>query len=62
MKRVSKEEFYSTVGPLNVHPCPVGNYPYTSLFKTPTREVKGKIVESLPEGKAIPVSEYFIAI
>lgn len=39
--QVTKEEFYKAVGPVNCHPQPVGKYPYTSQFKTPSGIVVG---------------------
>ncbi|MBS7812285.1 hypothetical protein [Roseococcus pinisoli] len=40
MRSVSKEEFYSTVGPMNVHPSVVN--PAFSSWETPNREVMGR--------------------
>lgn len=42
MKEVTKEEFFHTVGQLNVHPAPVGKWPYTSEWKSPSGRIVGK--------------------
>lgn len=46
MRKISKDEFYKMVGPLDVHPSiQPGPWPYTSLWKLRnTREVVGKSV------------------
>jgi hypothetical protein len=56
----SKDEFYSIIGPLNVSPTPMGKWPYTSLYKTPGGEVRGKVVGYLPEGSALASKRYFV--
>ena len=62
MREVSKDEFFNTVGQLDVHPRPVGRYPYTSEWEMRhTRELKGRTVNSLPPGKGWPVTTtYFV--
>lgn len=45
MKKVTQEVFWSVIGPQNVTPYPVGDYPYTSTFKTPRGEIRGRIVD-----------------
>lgn len=59
-KQVTREEFFAAIGPQNVHPCPVGPYPYTSVFKTPAGHERGRIVETMQEGKAHPSAAYFL--
>lgn len=56
-REVSQDEFYATVGPLNVHPQiqPPEKYPYTQLWKTPTRQVMGKTV-----GQQNGTSRYYL--
>ena len=45
LRRVSKTEFFSVIGPRDVHPRPVGEYPYTSIFEDQrTRKEVGRIV------------------
>jgi hypothetical protein len=56
MKEVTQEQFFKTIGPLNVHPHPVGNYPYTSIFLTPGRVEMGRIVD-----QSSGPSKYFLA-
>ena len=60
MKEVTGEEFYHVIGPQNVTPYAEGPWPYTSLFKTPSGEVRGKIVKHIPEGEALPVNRYML--
>jgi hypothetical protein len=57
---VSKDEFFQVIGPQNVHPQPVGVWPYSSLFKTPLGEVRGKIVGYLPEDSGYPEDRYYL--
>lgn len=33
-REVSKDQFYTMIGKVNCHPSPVGQYPYTSQFRT----------------------------
>ena len=40
---VSKEEFFSVIGPMDVNPVPTGPYPYVSIFEDPKRYAHGKI-------------------
>jgi hypothetical protein len=57
---VTKDEFYRGIGQQNVHPDPQGKWPYTSLFMTPNREVRGKVVGFLPVGSALAQYRYFL--
>lgn len=56
-KEVTSEEFMRVIGPQDVHPTPVGKYPYTSLFKDRQGRVKGKIVS---EGIAVITNTYLL--
>ena len=60
MQEVTKEEFYKVIGKLNVHPYPVGNYPYTSIFKTPEGYERGRAVDYYPEGEALTKTRYYL--
>ena len=56
---ISKEDFYASIGRLDVHPSlQPGGYPYTALWLTPTREVRGKSVEHVIAG--IHGTRYFL--
>lgn len=57
---VTKDEFWAAIGNQNVTPRPVGPWPYTSLFKTPAGQVRGKIEDYLPEGSALTKSRYWL--
>lgn len=61
VKPVSREQFYSAVGRLNVDPqIQPGPYPYTSLWKTsPDRRVVGKSVGRIECG--LTAKDYFLA-
>ena len=59
-REVSEAEFYRVIGPQNVHPSPQGKWPYTSLFQTPNREVRGKTVGYLPEGSGLEETQYLL--
>lgn len=43
-REVTQDEFFKAIGPLDVHPCPVGPYPYTSVFRTQLGVEHGRIV------------------
>jgi hypothetical protein len=60
LKEVTKEEFYKSVGPLNVHPHIIGNYPYTSIYQFPDRREHGRTVDYIPEGKALAETRYYL--
>lgn len=60
-REVSMDEFYRVIGPLNVVPFFVNNkWPYTSVFVTPDRQARGKIVGYLPEGSALLSKKYYL--
>jgi hypothetical protein len=50
MRKVTGEEFYRKIGPLNVHPQIQGSWPYTSLWKLTGHSDSGRIV-----GKSVDV-------
>ena len=60
-REVSMDEFYKTVGPLNVNgnilPTP---WPYTTHVLTPSGQVRGKIVGYLPEASALEAKRYYL--
>lgn len=61
-RQVTKEEFYAAIGHLDVNPSILpGPYPYTSEFKMRhSRAVVGIKVGYRPEGRALPVSAYYL--
>ena len=62
-KEVTREEFFATVGRLDVHPQiqPPATYPYWELWKTRTGTAVGKTVDSAPEGKRWPITtKYYL--
>ncbi len=62
MKKVSRDEFYKTVGRLNVHPQIMTNYPYTSdwrLQSEPMRQPVGRSVDRVEGG--VIVTDYYVA-
>ncbi len=64
-QEVTKEEFYSRIyeGKLNVHPqIQPGNYPYTSVFKSPAGRVFGKSVGYYVEGTRMEEKQYYILV
>jgi len=53
LSEVTRDEFYREIGPQNVTASIVNDrWPYTSVFRTPSREIRGMIVGFLPEGSA----------
>lgn len=61
MNRVSKEEFFRVIGPLNVHPSirPT-KFPYTSDWKTPQGKLYGTSIDHVESG-AIITDYYLVA-
>lgn len=59
MEEVTKKQFYSFVGALDIHPKPIGNYPYTSLWKTQYGVVRAKTINF--EDKGQPKTKYYIS-
>jgi hypothetical protein len=51
-KEVTREEFFATVGRLDVHPQiqPPATYPYWELWKTRIGTTAGKTVDYHPDG------------
>lgn len=56
----SKDEFYRIIGPQNVSPDPQGRWPYTSVYKTPNGDVRGKVVGFIPDGTALASKRYYV--
>lgn len=50
-REVAQVEFFAAVGPLDCNPVIAGEFPYTSQFTTPRREVVGAIVDDEAGGK-----------
>jgi len=40
-KKVTRDAFFKIIGPLDVHPTPLGDWPYLSVFKTRDGKVMG---------------------
>jgi hypothetical protein len=60
MVKVTKDEFFKTIGPQNVHPQIMNSkWPYTRDFKTPLGEWRGRIIDFEVEGDTIG-SEYYL--
>lgn len=61
-REVNQTEFYSSFENQNVHPHFEGHWPYTSIFQTPSREVKGKIVQFYTKESGLPKSQYLLPV
>lgn len=59
-REVTKEDFYSVIGPQNVHPRVEGKFPYTSIFVTPSGYERGKAIDYIPVGRALPETRYLL--
>ena len=57
---VSKDEFFRRIGDMDVTPYPIGDWPYTSHWKTRRGDVVAKTVDYLPEGSALPKTRYIV--
>lgn len=55
---VERHEFYKLIGPLDVHPKIIGEFPYTSLFKNKNGAVKGIAVDSKVNG--LLITRYYL--
>lgn len=61
MRLVSKEEFYRTIGPLDCHPRPEGQYPYTSKFMLRHGGEVGRVVGRFDDrNKGIVVEDHYL--
>lgn len=59
-KEVTKNEFYGSVGQLDVTVNVRGNFPYTTLFCLRNREIKGKVIEKYAgENNTYPLQKKF---
>ena len=59
-KEVTREEFYATVGQLNVAVGSIGRPPYTSLFKLRNGNVKGIVISKYKNELEFPEPETHI--
>lgn len=59
-KEVTKDEFIKAIGNKDVHPTPVGKFPYTSFYKTRLGFVMGKVADYYPEGSGLVKSRYYL--
>lgn len=59
-REVTKEEFYTAIGGLDVTPYPTGVWPYMSLWKTRNGSVYGKAEGYLKEGSALESTRYWL--
>ena len=50
-KEVTEAEFYRAMKPLDVTPYPVGDFPYTSYWKTRNQSVIGQSIDYRDGGK-----------
>jgi hypothetical protein len=56
MKKVTKDEFFKTIGPQNVHPQIINTeWPYIIEMRTPNGDTKGRVIED-----TFNVSEYYL--
>ena len=62
MREVTMDEFYAVIGPQNVSPNPTGPYPYTSLWRTPSGEIRGKTVGYIPDGSALASKRFYLPL
>ena len=58
--RVSQEQFFATVGQMDVHPTPIGNYPYVSEWKLRDGRVVGLSKPDLAYASFKNVKKYFV--
>ena len=60
MREVSKEEFFKVIGPKNVHPTILGNWPYTSDFRSPDGKSHGRIENRMKPNSGLTEAHYFL--
>jgi alkylation response protein AidB-like acyl-CoA dehydrogenase len=59
MRKVTQEEFYKKMGPLDVTVTPEGNYPYKTFFKLRRGGIVGMIVDR--EYGGLILEEHFLS-
>lgn len=59
-REVTKEEFFKAIGPLDVHPKPLGDYPYLSEFRTRAGFPRGWIKDGVKYGKPNYGNRYYL--
>lgn len=59
-KEVTKDEFHVSIGRQDVHPYPVGRWPYTSEWRLRDGRVIGLTVDYLPDGEALTKCRYML--
>jgi hypothetical protein len=60
-REVTQDEFYKGIGNSDVHPqIQPGPYPYTSMFLTRDRRIKGKVVGHFTEGTRLAENKYYL--
>ncbi|MCF7949500.1 MAG: hypothetical protein K9M94_13000 [Spirochaetia bacterium] len=59
---VDKDKFYRVIGNYNVHPTPVGPWPYNSYFKTQLGQIIGIKENYFPDEVeySIPNTRYWL--
>lgn len=67
MEEITKEQFYKVIYEmnLNVHPYPRGEYPYTTYWEFPNRQLFGLTKEqNTVDGKRVypNIEQYIIAV
>lgn len=59
-REVGEKEFFNAMGSQNVHPQAVAPWPYTSYFKNPYGDVRGKSVDFIPEDSGLTECRYYL--
>lgn len=59
-REVPREEFFRAIATQDIHPRPVGKYPYTSEFRTPAGQIRAKTVGYYPPGAGLPSTRYLL--
>ncbi len=59
-KEVSESEFWRVIKEMNVHPKPLGKYPYISSFRLWNGGERGRIEPCCPECNEGRTNRYFL--
>ena len=58
---VTQDAFFARInGPEDIMPTIITGWPYTSNWETRQRQVIGRTVEYLPEGKGLTETRYYL--
>ena len=61
-REVSESEFYGAMNPLDVHPYPTGDYPYTMMWRLRDQQIVGQSIDYRPDGSGLLQTRYLLPV